>query len=445
MSLSAASWLILTLLAGPTPAPRAGLVTYTRDIAPILQKHCVVCHRPGQVAPFSLISYRQAAAWAATIREVVTQGRMPPWHANPRHGKFANDPRFSQSDQERLCDWIDRGCPEGDPADLPAPVKFADDWSIPAPDQVLTLPQPFIVPAEGIVEYQDIVVDPGFREDKWVKAVEIRPGNRKVVHHCSVYLQPPECDEPVEQGALGSFCLAAWAPGTPPLLLPDGMAKLIPAGWRLVFTIHYTPIGTVQTDQTSVGLVFADPGTVKQEVATKLIHDNNLCIPPGAADHRVERTHQFDHDVVLLAFFPHMHFRGKSFRYEVTYPDGAREILLDVWRYDFAWQNRYVLAEPKHLPAGTTLHCIAHYDNSANNPLNPDPTATVRTGRQTWDEMFNGYFEWVLADQDLTRPVPLVARLLTGIRRTFKPVFGLIIVPVGLGFLLVNRCRQRRS
>src|SRR5262249_46310929 len=161
--------------------------------------------------------------------------------------------------------------------------------------------------------------------------------------------------------------------------------------WRLVFVVHYSPIGTVQTDQTCIGLSFADPATVKKEVATKVVLDDDLCIPPRVVDHRVERTHTFSEDVLLLAFFPHMHLRGKSFRYEVVYPDGAREILLNVPRYDFAWQNRYVLAEPKRLPAGATMHCVAHYDNSAGNPVNPDPDATVRTGRQSWDEMFNGY------------------------------------------------------
>jgi hypothetical protein len=193
------------------------------------------------------------------------------------------------------------------------------------------------------------------------------------------------------------------APGTPPLVLPDGMAKRIPAGWRVVFVVHYTAVGSVQTDQTRLGLKFADPRAVKKEVATKLMYDLDLRIPPGAAGHEVSQTWEMRRDVLLLSLFPHMHLRGKSFRYTARYPDGAEEVLLDVPRYDFNWQHRYNLAEPKRLPAGTRLCCTAVYDNSADNPANPDPGATVRTGTQSWEEMFNGYFDVVLADQDLTR------------------------------------------
>ncbi len=379
-------------------------VTYSRDVAPILQRHCLACHRPGGMAPFALTAYRQTAKRAETIREAVRERRMPPWHADPRYGRFANDLRLTDRQQQLIDDWVRASCPEGDPRDLPPPPALADGWNIPGPDLVVSIPRPFTVPAEGVVEYQFFEVDPGFREDRWVRGVEVRPGNRRVVHHCNVFLKPPGGDILVEAGLLGSFCLAAMAVGTPPLLLPEGMAKRIPAGWRLVFVIHYTPVGSVQTDQTSLGLVFADPKTVRKEVATKVLLDMALCIPPHAADHRVERAHAFDRDVLLLAMFPHMHLRGKSFRYEAAYPDGTHEILLDVPRFDFNWQNRYELAEPKRLPAGTTLRCVAHYDNSAENRNNPDPDATVHAGQQSWDEMFNGYFEFALADQDLTRP-----------------------------------------
>lgn len=382
------------------PAP----VTYSRDLAPVLQRHCLACHRPGGMAPFALTTYRQAAKRAETMREAIWDGRMPPWHADPRYGRFANDLRLTDEQKQLIDDWVRTGCPEGDPRELPGPPALADGWSIPGPDLVVSIPRPFTVPAEGVVEYQFFEVDPGFREDRWVRGVEVRPSNRRVVHHCNVFLKPPGVDSLVEEGSLGSYCLAAMAVGTPPLLLPEGMAKRIPAGWRLVFVLHYAPVGSVQTDQTSLGLVFADPKTVRKEVATKVLLDMDLCIPPRAADHRVEHAHTFDRDVLLLAMFPHMHLRGKSFRYEAAYPDGAREVLLDVPRFDFNWQNRYELAEPKRLPAGTALRCVAHYDNSADNPNNPDPDATVRTGQQSWDEMFNGYFEFALADQDLTRP-----------------------------------------
>ncbi|HTK77785.1 MAG TPA: redoxin domain-containing protein [Gemmataceae bacterium] len=379
--------------------------TYTRDVAPILQRRCQSCHRPGEVAPFSLLTYRQAAGRAATIREVVADGRMPPWHADPRHGRFANDPTLSDTEKWTIVGWIDAGCPEGAAADLPPPVRFPEGWSI-KPDRVIPIPAPFAVPAEGLVDYQYFSVDPGFTTDVWVQAAEIRPGNRAVVHHCSVFLQRPEQvrDKAMNlQGELGSFCLAAYAPGTPPLRLPAETAKCIPAGMRMLFVVHYTPTGKPEMDETKIGLVFADAKAVRKEVATRLIEDVTFAIPPGAADFRLVRGERVRHDVLLLALFPHMHLRGKSFRYEAVYPDGDSEILLDVPRYDFAWQNRYELQEPKRLPRGTEIRCTAVYDNSSANPANPDPTATVRAGLQNTDEMFNGYCELVLADEDRTR------------------------------------------
>jgi peroxiredoxin len=420
-----------------------GRVTWTRDIGPVLQQHCIVCHRPGQVAPFALTTYRQARGWAETIREVVREGRMPPWHASPEHGRFANDPRLSERDKRLIGEWVDAGCPEGNVADLPPAPIFAEGWNIPGPDMVVPIPRSFTVPADGVVDYQYFEVDPGFTEDRWVRAAEIRPGNRAVVHHCTVFLKPPDTDEAKVAGKLGSFCLAATAPGTPPLLLPDGMAKRIPAGWRLLFVVHYTPVGTVQQDRTSIGLLFTDPKTVKKEVATHLLYDEGLVIPPHVANHVVEKSWEAPADVLLLAMFPHMHLRGKSFRYEALYPDGKREVLLEVPRYDFNWQHRYVLAEPKRLPAGTRVRCVARYDNSADNPSNPDPSATVRAGKQTTDEMFNGYFEWALADEDLTQPVPAEAfrRALHSLLRP-APLLALAAL---FGLLALCGLRRRRG
>jgi peroxiredoxin len=380
-------------------------VTYCRDIAPILRRRCVECHRPDQIGPFSLTSYRQAAGWAGAIADAVEEGRMPPWHADPRYGRFANDARLTDRERRLIVEWAQTGAPEGDAADLPPPSVYPNGWRIPEPDRVVSMPEPFSVPATGIVDYQSFEVDPGFQQDMWVRGAEIRPGNRKVVHHCNVFLKAPGGRNGIDaQGELGSQCLAATTPGAPPMVLPVGMAKRVPAAWRLVFVVHYTPIGTVQTDKTSIGLIFAAPSAVEKEVATNLLVDPDLCIPPHSSDHRVERSRRFERDVLLFSMFPHMHLRGKSFRYEAIYPDGRLEILLDVPRYDFNWQNRYVLAEPRRLPAGTTLRCVAHYDNSKNNPANPDPDATVVAGKQSWEEMFNGYYDIALADQDLTRP-----------------------------------------
>jgi peroxiredoxin len=388
--------------------------TYDRDVAPILRRRCVVCHSKGQIAPFSLATYRQASGWAQAMAEAVLERRMPPWHADPAYGTFANDAHLTETEIGVITGWVRQGCPKGAAIAplVPLPERGGGGWSIPGPDLVVAIPRPFLVPAEGIVDYQEFEVDPGFGEDRWVAAAEIQPGSRAVVHHCTVFLKPAGAAGPeYTPGALGSFCLAAMAPGTPAMILPPGMAKRIPAGWRIVFVVHYAPNGTAQTDQTRLGLTVASAKAVRHEVVTQLLYDPDLRIPPYAANHRVERSWQAPADLLLLAMFPHMHLRGKSFRYEAAYPDGTSETLLYVPRYDFNWQHRYVLAEPKRIPAGTTLRCIAHYDNSAANPANPDPGATVRTGKQSSDEMFNGYFDVALAEQNHARFTQKIANI----------------------------------
>ena len=423
--------------------------TYGLDVAPILKRRCVVCHSKGQIAPFALTTYRQAKGWAGAIAEAAVERRMPPWHADPAYGTFANDAHLSEGEIGILAGWARGGCRKGEPLEPLKPARPAGSWSIPGPDLVVAIPRPFLVPAEGIVDYQEFEVDPGFREDRWITAAEIQPGNRAVVHHCTVFLKSPRASGPeFTPGALGSFCLAATAPGTPPMVLPPGMAKRVPAGWRLVFVIHYTTTGTAQSDQTRLGLTFARPEHVRREVATRLLYDPDLTIPPHAADYRVEQSWQAPSDLLLLAMFPHMHLRGKSFRYEAAYPDGTRETLLFVPRYDFNWQHRYALATPKRIPAGTTLRCIAHYDNSAANPANPDPSATVHVGKQSTDEMFNGYFDIALADQDPRRSTPAltssIARL-RSISRPFVPLSGALLVLAVCGIALRLERRTRPS
>jgi peroxiredoxin len=403
----------------PSGSPAPSAATYCREIAPIFQSHCVECHRPGQIGPFSLTTYRNSASWSAAIADAVEDGRMPPWHANPKYGHFANDARLTDREKRLITGWVEAGVPEGNPADLPTPTSFPEGWRIKKPDRIVTMNAPFAVSAEGVVDYQYFEVDPGFTEDKWISASEIQPGNRKVVHHCNVFLKDPASRAEVDEtGELGSYCLDAMTPGSPPMVLPEGTAKRIPAGWHLLFVVHYAPIGIKQTDQTSIGLVFADPAKVRKEVATNLISDPDLRIPPGSPGHRVERTRRFDEDVLLLAMFPHMHLRGKAFRYEAIYPDGREEILLDVPHYDFRWQNRYELTEPKRLPAGTVLRCVAWYDNSTSNPDNPDPNVEVRTGKQSWEEMFNGYHDIVLAEEDRTNPEKTSRQLLRIVRKS---------------------------
>jgi peroxiredoxin/mono/diheme cytochrome c family protein len=389
-------------LSRPRPAaePR---VTYSRDVAPILAAHCRVCHRPGEVGPFALLSYADAAGHAETIAAAVADGTMPPWHASPAHGRFRNERRLSEEQKGVVAAWVRAGCPEGGPLP-PAEPPPAGGWRIGPPDAVFRIPREFAVPAEGVVEYQHFVVETGFTTDAWASAIEVRPGNRRVVHHCSVFLHPPSAggtDEYYATGALGSVALGGFAAGGAPLHLRPGRAKRIPAGWRLHFVLHYAPVGTPQSDRTEIGLRLLDPRAVRKEVATKVVVVDDLAIPPGAADYRAARTWTAPHDVLLLSMAPHMHLRGKSFRYTAAYPDGTSEVLLDVPRYDFNWQHGYELTEPKRLPAGTVLRCDAVYDNSAANPFNPDPAATVVTGEQTSDEMFNGYFDVALADQDM--------------------------------------------
>ncbi|MDA1053848.1 MAG: redoxin domain-containing protein [Planctomycetota bacterium] len=379
-------------------------VTYAKQISRILQKRCVECHREGEIAPFSLTSYDDASGWAEMIAEVVQQQRMPPWHASPKHGEFANDTRLTDEEKELINNWVASGAPEGDRSELPPPRKFVQGWRIGEPDLIVKMSdKPFKVPAAGEVRYQYFTVDPGFTEDKWIRAAECRPGNRAVVHHILVAVGSAEQLGRRIHGDLESDWLSATAPGARPLILPDGMAKRIPAGARLVFQMHYTPNGTAQEDLSSIGLIFADPNTVTREVVTQKAAEHRFQIPPGADNHEVTARMTFKQDTLMLALFPHMHLRGKAFRYTATYPDKSEEILLDVPHYDFNWQNSYEFKQPKLMPAGTKLTCVAHYDNSAANLTNPDPTAAVRWGDQTWEEMMIGYFDMVLADQDLAK------------------------------------------
>jgi peroxiredoxin len=432
-------------------------ITYSKHIAPIVQEHCVVCHRPGQIGPFALTSYKAAAAWSETIRAVIEDGRMPPWHANPKYGKFVNDRRLPDDDRQKLIRWIDAGAPEGNQADLPPPKAFPEDgWRIRKPDLVFSMPESFTIPAQGDVPYQYYEVDPGFTEDTWVQEAEIRPQNRAVVHHATVFLRPPyqlkdgkptpfKKDELVMQGRLNSVHLVGYSAGLPPLVLPPGTAKKVPAHWRFVFQLHYRSTGTEQTDRARVGLVLADPKTVKRELATNMALYTELQIPAGKADQLVEASYHYPQDMLLYSLHPHMHLRGRSFRYEAQYPDGSRRILLDVPDYDFHWETIYTLAAPELLPAGTTVHCTAHYDNSANNPGNPDPNVIVRWGEQITDEMMIGYLDVAQADEDLTRPVPWTSRLLAFTRGDGLPFIALGSVLVCAVLLRFDPKRKARS
>lgn len=395
-------------------APKAdgdGKVTYAREVSRILQAHCVSCHRPGEIAPFSLTDYRQAAGWSSMIEEVVDEGRMPPWHASPDHGAFANDARLSADEKRTIRDWVAAGSPEGDPSDLPPPPRFVEGWQISRPDLVLEMPREVEIPAEGSMPYELVEIDPKLTRDVWVQASQVRPGNPAVVHHVVAFVLPPGVDKIDEEG--GDF-LAAYAPGMPPRVLADGVAKRIPAGSRIVFQLHYTPRGTKQVDRSRIGLVFADPATVRKELMSGIAFNARLQIPPGASDYISRADFRFSQPSLLLSLMPHMHLRGKSMRFVAEYPDGRRETLLDVPRYEFDWQNLYVLREPKPMPEGTILHTEARFDNSDENPNNPDPKRAVTFGEQTKDEMHVGYLNFSLVDQDLALGGPISKQLASG-------------------------------
>lgn len=378
-----------------------GEVTYANQIARILQSRCMSCHREGEIAPFPLTEYEDVVGWAEMMREVIGEGRMPPWFASPEHGKFANDARMTESEKELFNRWVENGCPEGDAADLPEPRQWTVGWQIPEPDQVIYMSdEPYTVQAEGVVEYQYFTVDPGWNEDKWVQASEARPDNRAVVHHIIVFVRPPSKAGESDSRSRGGL-LAGFAPGGGQRVNPIGIATFVPAGSKLVFQMHYTPNGSVQKDRSYIGVVFADPTTVRKRMVGGSPSNHSFAIPPGDPHYKVTSEYRFPKDMELLWFAPHMHLRGSAFRYEAAYPDGRREILLDVPKYDFNWQLRYLLEEPKLMPAGTTMHCTAYFDNSVDNLANPDPTETVTWGDQTWEEMMIGWFGSISADEDL--------------------------------------------
>jgi hypothetical protein len=385
--------------------------TFTKDVAPILQKHCQTCHRPGEAAPFSLLTYEDARPWAASIKMVVAQKIMPPWYADPQYGHFANARSLSADEIRTLVTWVNGGAQKGAAEETPPPKQnFVEGWGIPAPDVVLTLPKPFSVPASGVMDYQYAIVPTGFTEDKWVQMLEVRPTDRAVVHHIIAYLREPgsnyfkdqkpgvfftapptKADEKTDTSALPSDFLVGYAPGQPAEILNPGEGKLIKAGSDIVFEVHYTPNGKATTDQTRLGLVFAK-SPPKERVLTLSASNGTFKIPPGDPDYKVDATFEVRKDVRLVALHPHMHARGKSFEYRLVFPDGKKETILSVPVYNWHWQLWYNLAEPIDLPQGTKIECTAHFDNSANNPENPDPSKAVIWGQQSWDEMMVGFF-----------------------------------------------------
>lgn len=372
-----------------TPAANSH-VTFCNQVSRVLNQHCVECHRQGEIGPFSLTDYDEVAGWGETILETVDSGRMPPWNANPQHGQFRNSRLMPEADKQILRDWIKAGMPFGEKSDLPPPPQFTSGWQLPhPPDLVLKMrDRPFHVPATGTVEYQYFVVDPHLEEDRWVSASQVIPGNRSTVHHCIVFVRPPDGSD-----VRGVGYLTGYVPGQRSFSLPPGHARKVPAGSKFVFQMHYTPNGIPQDDLTQIGITFIPESEVTHESFTLLGIDQEFEIPPHAPNFPVHgNVGWFPKRAELLAIVPHMHVRGKSF--EVTSRQGSTtEILLDVPRYDFNWQHVYELSKPLKLDCIDKLEFTAKFDNSQTNPANPDPSQTVTWGDQTWEEMAVAFFE----------------------------------------------------
>jgi hypothetical protein len=392
---------------------------FYHDVLAILQQHCQSCHRTGEIAPMPLVTYNDARSRAHEIAAAVAKRKMPPWFADPRFGRFSNDPSLTEAEIQKIVAWADADAPAGNPGDAPPPREWVHGWNISQPDVVVKMPKPVALPAHGDVEYTYEIVPTGFTEDKWVQRSEIRPSSRENVHHAVVYIRPPDSkwlkhapvgvpftasdmtDEDSRHGAhwTDSDILLVYAPGSSPDNWPAGMAKFVPAGSDLVFQMHYTTHGHATSDQTSIGIVFAKKPP-EQRVITLQLTNDHFVIPPGADNYRVEARGTLPNDATLLSFFPHMHLRGKQFDYNMVDANGSIETLLRA-NYDFYWQLSYRLAEPRALKAGTMLQAVALYDNSPNNLHNPDPHASVRWGDQTYDEMMVGFFDVAIrADLD---------------------------------------------
>lgn len=427
-------------------------LTFSRDIAPILQKNCAACHRPDEMAPFSVLSYHDVQPWVRMIKEQVQARQMPPWHADSRYGDFANSSRLAQKDIDTIVAWVDQGAKEGDLEDMP--FVFNRGWSIGKPDQILTMSEDYVIEPGTPDTYVYVTFRVRFNEDRWIQAAEVLPGNPHIVHHVIAHVLPPQPSsgfqdiggESVDQAAMSMFykqgsltrvkmdapviddgatvpnggavypprtaaddsgpfsmLLASYAPGKGPDVYPAGMAKRVRAGSTIILQIHYSSfhgaLHNTETDRTSIGLVFAKQPPEKR-VVTLTIPNHFFKIPAGAANHQVTAAYTFTRDVQLLDYMPHMHLRGKDMKYEVVYPNGKRETLLWVPKFNFNWQTVYRLRAPITIPRGSRMIITAHFDNSARNKYNPDPTKAVRWGDPTYDEMMIAWLDYVVPNSE---------------------------------------------
>jgi hypothetical protein len=474
----------LTVVAGQTRAESRTRkeVTFSKDVAPIFFNNCAVCHRPNDLAPMSLMTYKEARPWARSIKEKVVSREMPPWYADPHHGEFSNDRRLSQVEIDTIVAWIDQGAKEGNPKDLPLAPKFVEGWHIGKPDVVLTMTEEHTVEPTGPDDYLYFTVPTNFKEDMWVQAAEIKPGNKRVVHHVIAFIQTPEVaaamkaanqpgrrvemmpsvfyrdgtlnrvkpDAPViddgcnnsnggsafgrrGESPITGALLSGYAPGKDWDIWPEGLAKRIPAGSNIVLQMHYSKTtGKPEKDRSSIGLIFAKEPP-KKMILTHAVANHFFKIPPGADNHEVTACYEFDRQVELVTYMPHMHVRGKDMKYEVVYPDGRKETLLWVPKYSFSWQQVYWLKKPVMIPKGTKFIVTAHFDNSTRNKYNPDPTKQVRFGDPTYDEMMIGWMDFAV-DKPRARVVaqidPAVYERYVG-RYEIMPNMGVVITREG--------------
>jgi mono/diheme cytochrome c family protein len=382
LGLPAAAW------AADTP------VTFAKDVAPIFYKSCVECHRPTMFAPMSLMTYDDARPYARSIKQRVVGRVMPPWGADPAHGTFKNDPRLSEQEIATIAAWVDGGAAKGDDKDLPPQPQFAEGWTIGKPDAVFTMDEEYTIPAGGTIPYLYFRVPTHLTEDKWIQAIEIKPGARSHVHHVIAFTQ--KAGEALNPGAvLGPTYIGGVTPNKPGLVFEPGVARMLRGNSDIVMQMHYTTNGTEAKDRTEVGIIYAKQPPTRL-AAGGLVLNPRFVIPANDGNAEVKATSLIARDTVVTTLTPHMHMRGKDMIYIAHYPDGTDETLLSVPKYDFNWQITYELAKPKTLPKGTKLEVIAHYDNSTGNKFNPDPSKDVRWGDQTWEEMMIGFYSTVV-------------------------------------------------
>lgn len=378
--------------------------TYAQDVAPILNQKCASCHRPGEIAPMSLLTYDDARPWAKSIRKSVANREMPPWKADPAHGTFRNAIRLSDAEVATFTNWVDQGAPSGDLSKAPAPPKFTEGWQLGEPDYIIELPE-VSVPAQGPDLFPNLDAKIAIPEARWIRAVEVRPGDRHVTHHLVVF----SGSFGGAQGVLPDF-LAVWALGTPPAVYPEGMGRSIRPNTSVRVNMHYHPNGTASKDRSRIGLYFGT-GELKKEINGQFAGTISFAIPPGAKDYKISAKYIVDDDIDIVSLFPHMHMRGKSMKYTASFPDGHKDVLLSVPAYDFNWQWFYYPDKPLRLPKGTRIDIDASYDNSKDNPSNPDPTRTLTFGEQSTDEMMFGAFEFIPAEGKTPKPVNIAEKV----------------------------------